>query len=144
MKNSLFILVASGLLVFESVFAADSPTTTDAEKNITAVKAELKDQYWLAIKQSDDVEATKMFRKLAQNGLPDAQYTLGLRAFKGKGMPADTVEAARWLKLAAMVGVPDAAEHLGVVIRTMNADQKRRLAFKNLCICRPRQKTIRQ
>ena len=41
------------------------------------------------------------WRKAADQGHADAQYTLGLRYDLGDGVPQDYVEAHKWLSLAA-------------------------------------------
>lgn len=56
----------------------------------------------------NDAEATKWFRKAAEQGFGDAQYNLGLMYANGRGVPRDASEAAKWIARAAEQGVVDA------------------------------------
>jgi len=46
----------------------------------------------------------KETRALAEQGIPWAQFNLGVTYFKGEGVPQDFTEAARWYRLAAEQG----------------------------------------
>ncbi|HET8726914.1 MAG TPA: hypothetical protein VFO41_05330 [Alphaproteobacteria bacterium] len=52
---------------------------------------------------------------LAQEGDPEAQYTVALILGKGLGMPADPARAADWLQKAADQGYAPAQARLGLV-----------------------------
>jgi TPR repeat protein len=47
-------------------------------------------------------EAAKWYRKAAEQGLPEAQYFLGVMYHNGQGVPQDYVLAHMWLNLAAL------------------------------------------
>ena len=53
-------------------------------------------------------EAVKWFRRAAEQGVAQAQFSLGVRYLDGLGVPKDEVQAAAWLILAAANGVPAA------------------------------------
>ena len=52
----------------------------------------------------DFTEAVKCFRKAAEFGLPDAQYSLGACYSNGQGVKQNYKEALRWIRLAAKQG----------------------------------------
>jgi len=56
--------------------------------------------------------AAKMCRKEAEQGVPLAQYTLGLLYLEGKGVPQDKAEAIKWFRKAAKQGHAEAKEEL--------------------------------
>ena len=58
-------------------------------------------------------ESTKNLLKSAQAGKSWAQYNLGLRYSKGKGVEQDYVQAVYWYRKAAQQGDPDAQINLG-------------------------------
>ena len=58
------------------------------------------------------VSAAKVCRKEAEQGVPLAQYTLGLLYLEGKGVPQDKAEAVKWLRKAAAQGHAEAKEEL--------------------------------
>ena len=58
----------------------------------------------------DDKEAAKWFALAANQGLPDAQYRLGILYHNGQGLPKDRVQAYMWLDVAASGGNADAAK----------------------------------
>jgi clan AA aspartic protease (TIGR02281 family) len=51
--------------------------------------------------QRDHVEATKWYRKAAEQGNAGAQVNLGAAYARGEGVPQDYVQAYMWLNLAA-------------------------------------------
>ena len=55
-------------------------------------------------------------KKLAEEGMPEAQYNLGLMYSTGKGVPQDYNEAIRWYRLAADQGHSKAQEKLKVLL----------------------------
>jgi TPR repeat protein len=60
----------------------------------------------------DSAEATRWFRKAAEQGQGESQYSLGLRYQLGQSVVQDNKEAARWFKLAADQGIGAAAAAL--------------------------------
>ena len=51
-------------------------------------------------------EAVKWFRKAAEQGNPQAQYTLGMMYQKGRGVAQNQSEAQKWYQKAAGQGYP--------------------------------------
>ena len=60
----------------------------------------------------DYAQATRWFRKAAEQGQGEAQFSLGLRYLDGQAVPQDYKEAARWFRRAADQGVGMAASRL--------------------------------
>jgi uncharacterized protein len=52
----------------------------------------------------DYKEAIKWCRVAAENGLAEAQFTLGFSYVEGRGVPKDYKEAIKWYRLAAAQG----------------------------------------
>ncbi len=50
------------------------------------------------------VEANQWLRKAAEQGLPEAEYSLAVNSFRGDGMPQDATEAYAWFDVAAAQG----------------------------------------
>jgi len=48
-----------------------------------------------------DAEAVKWYRMVAEQGIWEAQYNLGLLYFHGEGVPQDYAVAHKWANLAA-------------------------------------------
>ena len=63
-----------------------------------------------AILRGDYLAAVKTFRSLAENGVPDAQNSLGMMHKLGMGVPKDNREAAKWFHKAAAQGFVDAEQ----------------------------------
>ncbi len=68
-----------------------------------------------AYERGDYTTALREFRPLAEQGLANAQFNLGLMYRKGQGVPQDDAEAARWYRKAAEQGDADAQYNLGVM-----------------------------
>ncbi len=66
----------------------------------------------------DNAEATKWFRKAADQGDANAQLNLGLMYRKGQGVPQDYVSAAVWFRKAAEQRIADAQAMLGAAYVT--------------------------
>ena len=64
-------------------------------------------------KTKDYAEAVKWYRKAAEQGNADAQYSLGYCYYKGRGVAKDCAEAVRWIRKAADQGNIDAQCNLG-------------------------------
>jgi TPR repeat protein len=60
------------------------------------------------------LDATEL-RPLAEQGVANAQYNLGLMYAQGKGVPENNAEAVRWFRLAAAQGVAFAQYNLGLM-----------------------------
>ena len=63
----------------------------------------------------DDAEAIRWYRLAAEEGNPEAKYSLGVMYSKGQGTPQDYTEAIFWFKQLADEGDPDAQYNLGVL-----------------------------
>ena len=59
--------------------------------------------------------ALKLFLPLANEGIPDAQYSLGVMYNNGRGVPRSYPEAAKWFRRAAEQGQAGAQYDLGVL-----------------------------
>jgi uncharacterized protein len=68
-----------------------------------------------AFQRGDYLAAIRFFRPLADQGIGDAQYNLGLMYDKGLGVRADPASAANWYRKAANLGVADAQYDLGIL-----------------------------
>jgi YidC/Oxa1 family membrane protein insertase len=55
----------------------------------------------LGVLHEDDAEKLNWYRRAAEEGDPDAQSTLGLMYFTGRGVLQDYAEAHKWFNLAA-------------------------------------------
>ena len=60
-------------------------------------------------------DAVKWFRKAAEQGVAEAQFSLGWMYRYGRGVPQDDGEAAKWYRKAAEQGVAAAQVSLGVM-----------------------------
>ena len=68
-----------------------------------------------AYKRGDYETAYQLLKPLAQQGIPIAQYNLGVMYDNGKGVPQDYAEAMNWYRRAAEQGLADAQHNLGWV-----------------------------
>ena len=78
----------------------------------------------IGVKQ-DQTEAVKWFRKAAELGNDEAQYSLGMCYNLGQGVPKDNIEAIQWLKKAAEQGHDKAQkilEKLGEALLNLSKD----------------------
>ena len=66
-----------------------------------------------AYKRKDYKEAVRLWKPIAEQGDPDAQYSLGLMYQEGTGVPQDYKEAVRLYRIAAEQGVALAQYSLG-------------------------------
>jgi Sel1 repeat len=76
-----------------------------------------------AIKRRDYATALRLIRPLAEQGNPNAQYSLGVFYDNGLGVPQDRVRAHMWLNLAAMQGRDGAAPFRDLIARLMTPAQ---------------------
>jgi len=63
----------------------------------------------------DNVQAVKWFRVLAERGVQEGQYELGLAYHTGSGVEKDYAEALRWYQKAASQGSLSARVNMGVM-----------------------------
>ena len=63
----------------------------------------------------DHAEAIKWYRKAADQGVPQAEYNLGLMYARGQAVAKDNVEALKWLRKAAEHGCAEAQRLLGAM-----------------------------
>src|SRR4249920_2865258 len=85
---------------FKSIVAAAilsmswaAPATAEPYSNTWQAASE-------AMKRDDYATALKLFRSLAEQGSPDAQFQLGILYRTGWGVPKDYSEAFKWFKRA--------------------------------------------
>ncbi len=110
--------------------AAPSPTTeadkaARLEKARAAAKALAKEKSYLeavvaaslAIARGDEKAAYQVYLPLAENGHPDAQYSIGFMTANGKGVEQDLGEAIKWYKKAADQNHETAQLSLGLMYR---------------------------
>ena len=66
-----------------------------------------------ALDKGDYATATRLLRPLAEQGIADAQYNLGVMYYNGWGVPQDYSAAVSWYRKAAEQGHADAQNNLG-------------------------------
>ena len=66
----------------------------------------------------DPAEAARWFKVAAENGVPEAQYNLGLMYYRGEGVPRQLYEALRWMRQAATGGHVPAQRAVGQLYLT--------------------------
>src|SRR6266852_388292 len=66
-----------------------------------------------AYNRADYATALKLFRQLADQGNPNAQFNIALMYKNGRGVPQDYAEAAKWFRLSADQGNASAQANLG-------------------------------
>ena len=81
-------------------------------RNATLGIAMIADDCGLGVKE-DYAEAVKWYRKAAEQGQAEAQFTLGLFYYCGNGVKQDYTEAVKWYRKAAEQGDADAQCNLG-------------------------------
>ena len=64
---------------------------------------------------ADDASDFRQTRQLAEQGVAEAQYNLGVMYDSGRGVRQDYAEAFRWYRKAAEQGVAEAQYNLGVM-----------------------------
>ena len=67
--------------------------------------------------ERNPAEAARWWLAAADQGLPQAQYNLGVLYEQGQGVTADYQEAAKWYGLAAAQGDRNAADRLAELKR---------------------------
>jgi TPR repeat protein len=68
-----------------------------------------------AAEKGDYATALRLWRPLADQGEPNAQYNIGLMYDQGKGVPQDHVQAAAWYRKAGEQGHRVAQHNIGVM-----------------------------
>ena len=68
-------------------------------------------------------EASKWYRKAAEQGNEDAQYNLGVMYGEGKGVTQDQKIAHMWFNIAAANEIPRAAELRDIMAQEMTPSQ---------------------
>jgi TPR repeat protein len=64
--------------------------------------------------RGDYTTAYRLFKPMALQGIPEAQFILGLMYDNGRGVPQDYAMAVKWYRKAAEQGVAKAQFNLGV------------------------------
>ena len=82
------------------------PTTNQSLENILNQATRLEDE-------GNYTEAIKLYRKLAEQGIPEGQYNLGTYYFWGKAVKQDYTQAVKWYRKAAEQGLDEAQYNLG-------------------------------
>lgn len=97
-KIFLFGFIAFGFAACDQNNAANDGQTDEAETVAVQMKT-------LSLEE---------LKTKAENGVPEAQYTLGIRYETGDGVPENYTEAVRWYRLAADQGYAEAQYDLAV------------------------------
>ena len=78
------------------------------EKSLTEAKTRIESK-------GDFASALKEWQPLADKGVAEAQYNLGLLHAKGQGVPQDSAQAVKWYRKAADQGFVEAEFNLGLM-----------------------------
>ena len=76
-----------------------------------------------AVKKRDYATAVRLLRPLAEQGNPNAQYTLGVFYDNGLGVPQDRIRSYMWFELSASQGREGAAAFRDLIARRMTPEQ---------------------
>jgi len=88
----------------------------EVQRNDPRSLFELGVMYWKGNGVPQDyVKAAEYYRKAAELGHAEAQYSLGTLYKGGAGVPKNYVEAAKWYRIAAEQGLKEAQFHRGYV-----------------------------
>ena len=68
-----------------------------------------------AYDHGDYKTAYRLFKPLAKQGVPEAQYSLGVMYANGRGVPQDYAEAVKWYRKAAEQGHTHGQYNLGAL-----------------------------
>ena len=69
----------------------------------------------------DVARAGDVYRKVALNGVAQAQYNMGVRHAQGQGVPMDFIAGYAWMNLAAGQGLDSAVEYREILESRMTA-----------------------
>src|SRR5512141_2926323 len=81
---------------------------------VPAIAGQLSDGI-AAYDRGDYKTAYRLIQPLADKGLPEAQFNLGLMYYNGHGVPQDDTEALKWYRRAADQGHEGSQSNLGVM-----------------------------
>ena len=79
-----------------------------------------------AFERGDFVSAVRQFHLLAEQGLAEAQYNLGVAYIEGKGVPKNDVKAYAWLNVAAAQDYTSAVEARDIVAQRVTSEARDR------------------
>ncbi len=99
MNKPLFLLLAGSLLMTAPTWAADG----DWDRAKTAHE------------RGDYAAELAIVRPLAEQGVPFAQFNLGVLYDNGHGLPEDNALAMQWYRKAAEQGLPQAQVNLAIM-----------------------------
>jgi TPR repeat protein len=109
------ILPGIGLCLMLALSACTS-VPVEPQKSTSPAQQELQQQRFAQGKKlflnKQYAEAATVLLPLAQQGNPDAQYTIGYMYHYGYGLPRNEKESTRWIATAAARGHPLAQEAL--------------------------------
>jgi len=77
-----------------------------------------------AYNRGDYETAHSLYKREAEQGKAEAQYTLGVMYYTGRGVPQDYAEAAKWYRKAAEQGYAAAQYNLGFMYYTGQGVQR--------------------
>jgi TPR repeat protein len=95
-RNCCFLSLLLGSCVLSFAAAAE-----DLQQGLSAIEVE------------DYLQAYEVFKELAQQGNPEAQYNLAILYKQGRGVMQDVKQAVGWFRKAADAGIADAQYYLG-------------------------------
>lgn len=78
----------------------------------------------VAYEAGEHDETRVAFRRMAENGMPEAQFNLGVMLVNGQGGPARPVEGAVWITLAAEARFGPAEDARKIVLDTLDSEQQ--------------------
>jgi len=81
----------------------------------TVAAADSYDEAEFAYDRGDYTRAARLFRPFAEQGIPSAQFHMGLMYEKGQGVPQDYQAALKWLRMAAEQGYAGPQNNLGLM-----------------------------
>ena len=113
--SRLFTIAAAGAVLAMAAALPASPYThgqwEDFQRGIEAFQERAYEQ------------AYRMWLPLAEAGIPQAQYNLGVIYTNGNGIPRDYVEAYKWFAIALAAGHVEAAAALVTIAARMTKQQ---------------------
>lgn len=68
--------------------------------------------------------ARTSFNRMAEAGVPEAQFNLSVMMLNGQGGPANRVEAALWARVSADAGYEPAKEAAGILLQHLDDEQQ--------------------
>lgn len=104
LKKTMVVLVTIFLMTGSAAFCAENEN-----EEIQTMYQQAMDYYH----DGNFAQAVHWFYKAAQRGHADAQYQLGMRLYRGEGIPQNLSQAISWLYKAAEQNQGDAQYMLG-------------------------------